>query len=101
MIENPRLQSCRLDRDSVAIGDGKLIYLLIAKREEFDRIALPVTDHGENDRGHVITKSVNTDGVYIVFQHWLKELTIEAIREDNERRRSAAADIEPCGRYVK
>jgi len=85
---NGRLQVCPDRGDYIAIGDGKLICILIAKRDEFDRIALPATDNGENDNGHVITKSLDKGGVYIVFQHWLKERTIEAIAEDNEKRRA-------------
>lgn len=85
---NSRLQICPDRGDHVAIGDGKLIYILVAKRCEFDLIALPVIDNGEQENGHVLTKSLDKDGIYIVFQHWLKERTIEAIREDNEKRRA-------------
>ena len=83
-----RLQACPDRGDYIAVGNGKLIYILIAKRDEFDRIVLPATDSGENDNGHVLTKSLDQGGIYIVFQHWLKERTIEAIREDNEKRRA-------------
>jgi hypothetical protein len=87
-----RLQACPDRGDYVAVGGGKVIYILIAKRAEFDRIALPVVDNGENDNGHVITKSLDQGGLYIVFQHWLKERTIEAIGEDNEKRRASLED---------
>ena len=84
-----RLQVSQNRGNYVAVGDGKLIYILIASRDEFDRIALPAIDNGENDNGHVITKSLDQGGLYIVFQHWLKERTIEAIREDNEKQRAS------------
>lgn len=87
-MSSSRLQDCPDRGDYVAVGDGKLIYILIGKRDEFDRIALPATDNGESENGHVITKTINYRGVYIVFQHWLKERTIEAIAEDNEKRRA-------------
>lgn len=90
---SPRLQVPKNDSNYVNIADGKLIYVLVAKRDEFDRIDLAVTDHGEGENGHVLSKSLSKDGMYIVFQHWLLERTIEAIREDNEKRRAAAAEI--------
>lgn len=92
-LPSSRLQACRNERDYVGLGDGRLIYILIAKREEFDRIALPATDHGETENGHVLSKSIDKDGLYVVFQHWLLEKTIEAIRDDNEKRRACATEI--------
>jgi hypothetical protein len=90
---NSRLQVRPNRGDYVAIVDGHLIYILIDKRDEFDRIALPVVDNGENENGHVLSKSIDRAGIYIVFQHWLKERTIEAIREDNEKRRAKSGDV--------
>lgn len=89
---NRRLQDVRNEHDYVGTPYPGLTYVLVAKREQFDLISLPLTDHGENDQGHVLSKAMDKDGIYIVFQHWLKERTIEAIREDNEKRRAAEAE---------
>jgi hypothetical protein len=88
-----RLQVVQNERNWVGIGDGRLIYILVAKRDEFDRIALPLTDHGVTENGHVLSKALEKDGVYIVFQHWLLERTIETIRADNEKRRALAETV--------
>jgi hypothetical protein len=70
-------------RDYVGVvPGGKLVYVLMEKRVEFDKIALPVTDHGEHLTGHVLSKSMDGDGVYVVFQYWLKSRTHEALSAD-------------------
>lgn len=48
------------------------VYVGIVKREEFDRLALPVTDHGvTNPDRLVLTKTArDPSGCTIVFQHW-------------------------------
>lgn len=57
--------------DYVGVPDPGLVYILIADREKFDKIALAEMDHGEKGvAGHLWTKSVDRDGVMIVFQHW-------------------------------
>lgn len=63
---------------------GTLIYIGIADRAAFDCIKAPCTDHGETDKGHVLSKAVDHGGLYIVFQHWIKSLTIAAVRADYE-----------------
>lgn len=67
---------------------GTLVYVLMSKRDEFDMLAAPVTDHGEKESGHVLSKSIEGGGICVVFQFWLKQRTIEAIRADNEARNS-------------
>ena len=48
------------------------VYVGIVKREEFDRIALPATDHGVNNPDRlVLTKTArDPSGCTVVFQHW-------------------------------
>lgn len=74
-------------------ASGTLVYVLMSKRDRFDMIAAPVTDHGEKETGHVLSKSVEGGGIYVVFQYWLKQRTIEAIRADNEARK--ACGVQP------
>lgn len=59
-------------RDIVGVPDPKLVYVLIADREKFDKIGLAATDHGEQKAGHVLSKSVDRDDIMVVFQHWLR-----------------------------
>lgn len=75
--------------DFVGVMDPRLIYVGVKRREDFDRIGTPAHDHGENDRGHVLTKVVEQDGVRVVFQYWLKTLTVEAIIADRKAREAA------------
>jgi hypothetical protein len=67
-----------------------LIYIGFDKREDFDKIDLPCMDHGENENGHVLTKSIDSP-VHIVFQFWLKALTSEALIADMHARREKRA----------
>jgi hypothetical protein len=57
---------------------GTLIYIGVPDRAAFDRIARPCTDHAPKN---LLTKTVDADGIYIVFQHWLLERT--ALAESN------------------
>jgi hypothetical protein len=70
---------------------GTLVYVLMSRRDEFDMLAAPVTDHGENETGHVLSKNVEGGGIYVVFQYWLKQRTIEAIAADNAARKAGGA----------
>lgn len=73
----------------VGVADPKVIYVGIEKREDFDKIAVALRDRGQNEHGHVLTKTVqNSDGVMVIFQYWLKSLTIKAIAADLERLRA-------------
>lgn len=67
-----------------------VIYIGIEKREDFDKIALPVSDRGEHEDGqHVLVKSIGADGVHVFFQHWIRStLMIPATA-------SAAPKVEP------
>jgi hypothetical protein len=60
-------------RDFIGVIDSHLILIGVAKREDFDKIAVPVIDHGADDCGHVLTKMVESggSGVQVVFQYWL------------------------------
>lgn len=61
--------------DFIGVVDERTVFVGIADREAFDKIALPVFDDGENENGHVLTKTVGTFGsgeVTVVFQYWLK-----------------------------
>jgi hypothetical protein len=46
----------------VGVAHSNFIYVGIERREDFDRIARPVEDNGENDVGHVLIKTVQQDG---------------------------------------
>lgn len=82
-------------RDYIGVHPGgTLVYVLMSKRDEFDMLAAPAIDHGEKESGHVLTKNVEGGGVYVVFQYWLKQRTIEAIAADNAARK-AAAEVQP------
>lgn len=71
--------------------EGRLIFVGVKSREDFDAIDLPLTDCGENERGHVLAKSIDNGTVRIIFQHWLKSLTVEAMMADRRAREAAAA----------
>lgn len=54
-------------------GGGTLVYVLLKDRAEFDRLKLEATDHGEDERGgHVLSKSLDANGVMVIFQFWIK-----------------------------
>ena len=69
-------------QDFILVTDGHFIYIGIGKQEDFDKIAVPMVDHGENDRGHVLAKTVVGGGVQVVFQYWLKSVTTDALIAD-------------------
>jgi hypothetical protein len=71
----------------VGVVGPHVIYVGIADRAQFDKIAAPCSDHGENDDGHVLVKSVQGYGVMVVFQYWLKSKTNEAFIADHRKRR--------------
>ena len=68
-------------RDFVRVVDSHLILIGVAKREDFDKIAVPVIDHRADESGHVLTKMVESggSGVQIVFQYWLLSRTDTAL----------------------
>jgi hypothetical protein len=58
-------------------GGGNLMYVVFESRPAFDLIDLAMTDHGvkRDGRGHVLSKNIDHDGQYIIFQYWLEEPT--------------------------
>ena len=70
----------------VAIALPTMVYIGVKDREKFESLALPCTDFGENDKGHVLVKKLEKDGVTVIFQYWIKSLTIDAILADGEAR---------------
>jgi hypothetical protein len=78
--------------DFVGIAGPTLVYIGVAKRADFDKLALPCADNGENADGHVLTKMVGEfkgSEVTVIFQHWVKQKTIEAVLADSEARRAS------------
>jgi len=71
----------------VGVADPQQIYVGIADHIEFDKIAAPCRDPGENDDGHVLIKSIEADGVRVVFQYWLKSLTTDAFLAKSRKHR--------------
>jgi hypothetical protein len=69
-------------RDFVGVPTPTLIYVGIASREDFDKICARCFDHGENENGHVLTKRLNSGRRTVIFQYWIKSLTVEAIYAD-------------------
>lgn len=78
----------------VKVAHPGFIYIGVKNREDFDRIGVPVTDHGQNDVGHVLTKTVEENGVRVIFQFWLKSLTAEAYLKRRTKVVDAANDPE-------
>ena len=56
--------------------DAKMVYVLVASRGKFDQIPLEVKehDHRAQNRGHVLSKTCASEGLTIVFQHWLESI---------------------------
>lgn len=52
---------------------GTLIYIGVPDRAAFDRIARPCTDHAPKN---LLTKSIDGDGICVVFQHWLERTAL-------------------------
>lgn len=76
--------------DFVGIAGPTLVYIGVAKREDFDKIAAPCVDHGQSAHGHALTKQVGglkASEVTVIFQHWLNQLTIDAMIADSKAQR--------------
>jgi hypothetical protein len=58
-------------RTYVGIIDPHFIYIGVSKRADFDKIALPMTDHGAERGAHCLSKTLKADGVMVIFQYWL------------------------------
>jgi hypothetical protein len=77
----------------VGVPTPTLVYVGVANRADFDKIQLPLHDAGENERGHVLVKTLGEfDGTHVtvIFQHWLKSLTTDAFLADAKARRGDA-----------
>ncbi len=55
-------------------GTPATVYVVIDHRTIFDKISRPVSDHGAQEMGHVLTKTVEQDGVLVIFQHWIEQV---------------------------
>lgn len=77
-------------QDFIGVPNPEMVIVGIADRAAFDRIAAPVLDAGENDLGHVLVKSVGGN-VMVIFQHWIKSRTVEALLADMDAERDAKA----------
>ncbi|MNT52257.1 hypothetical protein D3C72_1892730 [compost metagenome] len=63
-------------RSWASVATPTCVFVGIADRGEFDRLALPAKDHRQQiselvPRRNVLVKSLEADGVMVVFQHWL------------------------------
>jgi hypothetical protein len=71
-----------------------LVYVGVADRKTFDEIAAPCRDAGENDDGHVLVKQIGNHGedeVTVIFQHWIKSRTLNALIADRQAETSGRA----------
>lgn len=61
-----------IDSNWASVMTPDYVYVGIVKRDEFDRIALPATDHGAaNPDRPLLTKTArDPSGCTVVFQHW-------------------------------
>jgi len=66
----------------VAITFPRFVYVGIARREEFDRLDLPVSDCAANGGNPVLVKSMVDAGVTVVFQHWYGPTPTEQAEEE-------------------
>lgn len=67
----------------ISVTTPHLVTALIAKRAEFDKIALPAIDHGQtNPNRPLLTKTAyhgNTGEMTVVFEHWYGLMPAERI----------------------
>ncbi|MGB3044154.1 MAG: hypothetical protein WBB98_13305 [Xanthobacteraceae bacterium] len=75
----------------VGVTSPTLIYIGVKSRADFDKIDRPCTNHGLTPTGHLLSKHVEGDGVYIVFQHWLKSETFAAMCARRSAKRALRA----------
>lgn len=69
----------------VAVALPRFVYVGIAKREEFDRLDLPVSDCQESGGNPVLVKSMVDAGVTVVFQHWYGPTTTEHVDQAEQK----------------
>lgn len=92
MMTQPAERFEHTPMDSVLIAHPTLVYVGVKDRAQFDSLAVPYHDHGENERGHVLTKCIEQDGVRVVFQYWLKSLTAAAYLDLRKKERASASE---------
>lgn len=67
----------------VSVNHPNMVTALIAKRAEFDKIALPAIDHGQtNPNRPLLTKTAyhgNGGELTVVFEHWYGLMPSEAL----------------------
>jgi len=59
-----------IDSNWVSVMTPNYIYVGIAKREDFDRIGLPVGSTGSADKPVLCKTAQDANGCTVVFQHW-------------------------------
>jgi hypothetical protein len=67
------------DHDYVGVhSDAKVIYVRVAQRQTFDQIPLPVVEHDNRaaNRGHLLSKTLESKELTVVFQHWLENIDV-------------------------
>lgn len=87
--------------DFVGIVSPRVVFIGVGDRAKFDMIDLPLIDHGENENGHCLTKSIQAPdltGALVVFQYWIKSRTTEALMADLARERKEAVAKEDLQR---
>lgn len=83
-----------LDSNWVSVLTPTCIYVGITERTEFDLIALPVRDDGADGGPKVLVKTMEQDGVIVVFQHhYGPKAHEEAANEVIERLRLGAGAV--------
>lgn len=83
--------------DAISVLHGRLIYISIADRAAFDKIAAPCIDRGQKDYGHVLTKTIEQsragDTVEVTFRYHINRLSDAALlRRHLERETKSGGD---------
>jgi hypothetical protein len=73
LSDNFETSSAFVTVHKVAQRGGNLMYIIFEDRAAFDLIDLPMTDHGLKPHGHVITKNIEHEQQYLVFQFWIEK----------------------------
>lgn len=62
-----------MSHDYVGDPTDRTVFVIVASREKFDKIKRPEIDHSKREGGNkVLSKTVEQDGVMVIFQHWLE-----------------------------
>ncbi|AQV94786.1 hypothetical protein BJN34_12935 [Cupriavidus necator] len=73
-------------RNWASVTTPTCVFVGIADRAEFDRLALPAKDHRQQvsemvPPRNVLTKALDADGVMVVFQHWIPKDSPDYVAE--------------------